>query len=83
MITLKSGNAIMNDRAAALISSRPTAGAPPLIVNDPSGAKNVATLAASWLHHAALYRSAKFLSSAEISCMIPILPCTPQLWERL
>jgi hypothetical protein len=45
----------MNPWAAPVIAGRPTAGAPSLIVRDPCSAKNAATLAASWLHHAAVY----------------------------
>ncbi len=36
--TCMSGNALMNERAASVIAGRPTDGAPPLIVSDPSGA---------------------------------------------
>ena len=38
MSTCMSGNADMNDRATSVIASRPTAGSPPLIASDPSGA---------------------------------------------
>ncbi len=37
MITRISGNAVMNDLATSVIAVRPTAGAPLLIVSEPSG----------------------------------------------
>jgi hypothetical protein len=46
------------------MAALPAAGAPPLMVNDPPSAKNAATLAASWLHHAAVYL-------APNSCSVP------------
>lgn len=39
----------MNPCAAAVTASRPTDGVPPVMVSEPSPAKNAATLAASWL----------------------------------
>ena len=45
----------MNPCAAAVIAVVPTDGVPLLIVSDPSSAKKAATLAAFWLHHAAVY----------------------------
>ena len=52
----------MNPCAAAVIAARPTDGWPSLIFREPFPAKNDATLAASWLHHAAVYRVAKSLN---------------------
>jgi hypothetical protein len=45
----------MKPWAAAVIAGLPTEGAPSLIVSDPFSAKNAPTLAAFWLHHAAVY----------------------------
>ncbi len=44
----------MKPCAAAVIAGRPTAGGPPLMVSEPRSAKNDATPAARWLHHAAV-----------------------------
>jgi len=44
----------MKDCAEAVIASLPTAGLPSLMVREPSGEKCAATLAASWLHQAAV-----------------------------
>ena len=33
-----SGKAVMNERAASVTAARPSAGSPPLIVSEPSGA---------------------------------------------
>lgn len=44
----------MKPCAAAVMASLPTAGGPPLMVSEPLGAKNDATLAAFWLHQAAV-----------------------------
>jgi len=52
----------MNPWAAAVIAARPTDGVPSLIVRDPCSAKKDATLAAFWLHQAAVYRAAKSFS---------------------
>src|SRR4051812_10820531 len=57
--TSRSGNAVMKLCADSVIAARPIDGAPLLIVSDPFSAKNEATCAGSWLHHAAVYRVAK------------------------
>ena len=44
----------MNPCAAAVIAVRPIDGGPSLIVREPFSAKNEATLAAFWLHQAAV-----------------------------
>src|SRR4051794_15798691 len=49
----------MNERAASVTGSRPTEGAPSLIVSEPDRAKCAATRAGSPLHHASVYRCAK------------------------
>src|SRR5215210_441396 len=53
-----SGNAVMKPCADAAMAARPTEGAASLILSEPCSAKNAATLAASWLHHAAVYLAA-------------------------
>jgi len=64
----------MNPCAAAVIAARPTAGEPSLIVSEPSGEKNAATLAAFRLHHAAVYRTAKlFIASSFIRLSPPAM----------
>src|ERR1700680_3019417 len=70
---MRSGKAVMNPCAASLIAIRPSEGVPPLMVSEPLGEKNAATLAASWLHHAAVYRVAKPRSSVIRSCAIKLL----------
>ena len=45
----------MKPWAAAVMAILPAEGAPSLIVSDPLSAKNAATVAAFWLHHAAVY----------------------------
>jgi hypothetical protein len=50
--------------AAAVIAVLPTEGRPSLIVRDPPAAKNTATLAAFWLHHAVVYLVPNFLKVA-------------------
>src|SRR5882762_9713139 len=45
----------MKPWAAAMIAVRPTEGAPSLIFSEPPSAKDAATLAAFWLHQAAVY----------------------------
>ena len=60
----------MNPCAASVIALRPIAGTPPLMVREPLGEKKAATLAASWLHQAAVYRAAKSRSRFNLSCAI-------------
>jgi hypothetical protein len=60
----------MKPCAAAVIAVLPTEGAPSLIFSDPPSAKNAATLAAFWLHQAAVYlapNSCNFAVSIGIS----------------
>ena len=63
----------MNPCAASAIALRPREGVPPLIASEPPGEKNAATLAASWLHHADVYRAAKPRSSAILSYAMKLL----------
>jgi len=51
----------MNPCAASAMALRPIDRGPPLIVSEPPGAKNEATLAASWPCQAAVYRAANSL----------------------
>jgi hypothetical protein len=48
--------------ADAAVAERPTEGAPLLIWSEPASEKNAATLAAFWLHQAAVYRAPKDFS---------------------
>jgi len=61
MSTCMSGKAVMNPCATAVMARRPTAGALSLTRREPLGAKKAATLAASWLHQAAVYREANLV----------------------
>src|SRR5438132_9982093 len=54
-----SGKADMNPCATSAMASRPTAGSFSFTLSEPFGAKNAATLAASWLPQAAVYRPAR------------------------
>ena len=69
---LEMGKPVMSSCAEAAIASRPFAGRPPLIVLDPSGAKNDATAPASRLHHAAEYSSAMLRTVARLVRGLPI-----------
>src|SRR5713226_4632038 len=55
IVTTMSGKAVMKPCAAAVIAVRPVEGRPLLIFREPPSAKNAATLAAFWLHQAAVY----------------------------
>jgi hypothetical protein len=61
----RSGKAVINPCAALVIAARPTAGVASFILRDPFSAKNEATLAAFWLHQAAVYRAPKSFSLVE------------------
>src|SRR5260370_208518 len=60
----------MNPCAAAVIAVRPTGGVPSLILSDPPSAKNEATLAAFWLHQAAVHRIANPFSFSEFMRLV-------------
>src|ERR1700693_4144309 len=64
ILMTRSGKAVMNPCAAAVIAVRPTEGLPSLIFSEPPSAKNAATLGAFWLHQAAVYRVANSCSWA-------------------
>ena len=68
----------MKPCAAAVIAGRPTAGGPPLMVSEPRSAKNAATLAARWLHHAAVYLAANgsrdLFHPAELPQAVSVVP---------
>ena len=55
----------MNPCAKAEIATRPTAAIPSLIFGDPCSAKNQTTLAAFWLHQAAVYLAPNAVSFVE------------------
>jgi hypothetical protein len=65
ILIARSGKAVINPCAALVIAARPTAGIASFILRDPFSAKNEATLAASWLHQAAVYRAPKSFSLVE------------------
>jgi hypothetical protein len=47
IVTIMSGNVVMNPRASSAIAARPTAGGPSLMLIEPRSAKNAATLSGS------------------------------------
>src|SRR6266545_6809437 len=75
MSTLMSGKADMNHCATSVMAARPTAGSSSFTRSEPFGAKKAATLAASSLHQAAVYRCANSRRLSESAVMRPPSGC--------